>query len=213
MKKILLIFIAILCEMTCFAQLPTENLFLWLSADSVEIASGTTNRVSRMYDKSGNNNSFTQSNSTYRPTLVNSSFLNKNVVSFNGSNQYIVGSFPTPLDMPYLIFIMWNSSRSNTSTQMIFSLNNVNYFFDSGTTNNQVRLCGSLVYNKTYPITNYILTTGIVNGSSSYLYENLTYKATGSINNINNTTSCNIGRLFVESGTSSRYFEGNMFKL
>lgn len=63
---------------------------LWLDASDASTITQSSNAVSQWNDKSGNNRHATQETATYRPTLLTSNQNGKNVLSFDGSNDFLL---------------------------------------------------------------------------------------------------------------------------
>ena len=65
---------------------PTDNLQLWLRADSVELTNG---KVSRWYDLGPNNYVIQQTNANARPTVIDSAINDLPAISFNGTSTFL----------------------------------------------------------------------------------------------------------------------------
>jgi hypothetical protein len=105
--KVSIFFVLLLCTQLLWAQIPNENLRLWLRADSVEIVN---DKVATWYDLSGNDFHLTQDNATYRPTYADSVLNNKPAVRFDGSNDFMLNNFGQIFSQPNTIFIVYKLS-------------------------------------------------------------------------------------------------------
>lgn len=92
---------------------------LWVSSDSV--IADSSNRISQLTDKSGNNHHFTQSNNSYKPVLA---IVDGNpVIRFDGSNDVLYGVESTKsifrnIDK-YFIFFVYKSSIGGQAEQFL----------------------------------------------------------------------------------------------
>ncbi len=87
----MLIFIFVAMHIVAFAQIvpfPSENLQLWLRADSVGLTDG---KVSRWYDLSPNQFEIVQTNAAAMPTVSNDAQNGLPAVVFNGSPNFLTG--------------------------------------------------------------------------------------------------------------------------
>ena len=67
---------------------PTDNLQLWLRADSVELTDG---KVSRWYDLSPNQYEIVQTNATARPAVAENALNGQPALTFNGTSTFLTG--------------------------------------------------------------------------------------------------------------------------
>ena len=86
------------------AQIPTDNLKLWLKADSVELVSGL---VSQWYDASGNNLHLSQSNEVNRPLKTSNIYAGHPAFRFDGTNDQLKVSFSELMNQPVTYFVVW----------------------------------------------------------------------------------------------------------
>ena len=90
-KRITLIFSLLAVCAIAVAQsfpFPTENLQLWLRADSVELTDG---KVSRWFDQSPNKYEIVQPNAAARPTVTENALNGHPALTFNGTSNYLIG--------------------------------------------------------------------------------------------------------------------------
>ena len=90
-RRIIIVFTLLTMHVAAFAQsapFPTDNLQLWLRADSVELTDG---KVSRWYDLSPNQYEIVQTNAAARPTIIENALNEQPAVTFNGSSTYLTG--------------------------------------------------------------------------------------------------------------------------
>ncbi|HVX65406.1 MAG TPA: hypothetical protein VHA11_02325, partial [Bryobacteraceae bacterium] len=71
---------------------PTQNLKLWLKADTGVTLNGTT--VSKWADQSGNATDATQTNASLQPVLQTNAVNGRPALQFNGTNQYLGFKLP-----------------------------------------------------------------------------------------------------------------------
>ncbi len=201
------------------ANLPTTNLLAWLKSDNGVTTSSSN--VTQWTDLTGNGNTFSQSNSSYQPTLTTGAVNGLPAITFNGSSQYLVApsgfaNFTSGASM----FIVTKPTSSVTSAR----------FLDIGTgsTTNSFGVCeyspsAYLLYSfngstgssiqGTLTTSQYQILEAIQNGSGTgSLYTNGTSVASGSVNNINNTTrSAPVIGAYTGGGTY--YFQGQIAEI
>jgi len=176
MQRILCILsISIISIFKTYSQIPTENLMLWVSADSVEIIDG---KVAIMYDLSGNNSHAQQANSANRPIFKDIGLNNLPVLSFTG-NQFLKAQYPTSLSQPITSFAVWKTTQS---ANVVCYCNYSSSLFDLQSYSNGIQIYTSsgIGYSKPCPF-DFILSTAIYNGSSSKIFENGILKASGNV--------------------------------
>ncbi|MBA3706111.1 MAG: PKD domain-containing protein, partial [Bacteroidetes bacterium] len=184
-----------------FNPIVLPDLSLWLSADSVGLASG---KVSDWYDRSINNITLTQVNNNKRPVykVTNPEMNGHSCVNFDGIDDYLKGIFNSTLsnDSITLFLIQKTISSSNFSGSLVFT-NNINTtdnstsdnliaLLDINSTVNAFRNSNSVLYNNShiYKPTIYQITTdgtklktylnsaftGTMNSSGSFLFDQVT---------------------------------------
>ncbi|MBR3569007.1 MAG: PKD domain-containing protein [Salinivirgaceae bacterium] len=90
-RRIILIFTFVAMHIAALAQtvpFPTDNLQLWLRADSVELTDG---KVSRWFDLSPNQYEIVQASADARPAIAENALNGMPAVSFNGVSTYLTG--------------------------------------------------------------------------------------------------------------------------
>lgn len=90
-RRITLIFTFVAMRIVALAQtapFPTNNLQLWLRADSVELTDG---KVSRWFDLSPNQYEIVQSSASSRPKINKNAVSRYPAVVFNGESNYLTG--------------------------------------------------------------------------------------------------------------------------
>ena len=166
MKNIL--FLCFFCfYVSLFAQIPSQNLQLWVKGDSVEIING---KVSIWYDLSGNDFHLIQNNDSKRPTQNISILNNFPVLTFDG-NDYLISNPGIVFAQPITVFTVWKTLSASEQT-LIDNLAYPNHFLDNSRgTGVRMYALGEVSYLKSNPF-DFILTTGIYNFNTSKLYEN-----------------------------------------
>lgn len=129
MKSLLLsgffgVLLLLLQSSAAYAQVPTSNLKLHLTANAGITTSGDS--VNVWADQSGNGNDAVQTNLARRPVLVTNSLNGEPVIHFNGVNSYL--TLPTASDLgiqsnDYEIFIVSRSASVNTNTSFLLAGN------------------------------------------------------------------------------------------
>ncbi|HQA76245.1 MAG TPA: PKD domain-containing protein, partial [Salinivirgaceae bacterium] len=163
----------LILENSISAQIPTENLKLWLKADNVEIVNGL---VSQWNDASGNNLHLTQSNVINRPKLVENQLSGEPLVRFSGS-QWLKVQYPSIVEQPITIFVLWDNKSANSVicfcnySTLVFSLRSSGSVVD-------IHAGGPVGYSKSSPFT-YTLNSLVFNSSQSSIYENGVQKKSG----------------------------------
>ncbi|MFN3555772.1 MAG: PKD domain-containing protein [Bacteroidales bacterium] len=160
-----------------------QNLIVWYDADSIELIA---NKISVLFDKSGNNRHATQSNANNRPGITQTPLNNRNAINFEG-NEFLISNFQESLSQPISVFFLHNlQATGNRFMYDGITENNRMSFWSSGSTLTQTTTSGSFGYPKTSPYS-YSLITNIFTGVSSSVFENGQLRATG--NNGNTTLS------------------------
>ena len=107
---------------------PRGNLALWLKSDYGlgTTSLGSTN-VNSWADMSGNGFNFTQSTSSFYPTLISNAINNKPAVNFNGNNQSLE-AYPITTDFGNGVssFVVAQPALNGTTTQSFFDFGNYN---------------------------------------------------------------------------------------
>ncbi len=167
-KKILGVLLLLVLFNLCFAQVPTNNLKLWITSDSVQ-KSG--NKIITCFDLSGNNNNLNQFNSDFQP--IHSDTLNNYPgITFDGINDHLDSDTTFFLNDPFTYFIIW--SLDDTDQQFVFRNTEVGDVYNAANLqfyNNQLRTAPSgWSYSKNSP---FVLLNTIINDSSNgFAYEN-----------------------------------------
>jgi len=205
--KILLIFFSffILNITKFYAQIPQNNLILWLSADSVEIVD---NKVATWYDKSGNDFHLTQENATKRPLRIDSVLNNLPVIRFNGSTTSMSCAFETTFAQPNSFFII--HKIKNGSNQVIFdgvSSERSLLQYYSGRLKLRSLTDNTVFYNMSVP-TQFILNTLVYNSPNSQLFEFGELKSSGNSGNLG-CDGINLG----SSLENTAYFNGDIAEI
>ena len=206
---------------------PTDNLQLWLRADSVEVTNG---KVSRWYDLSPNNYIIQQTNTTAKPIINDSAINGFPALQFNGSSTYLTGGDILDLgnsnwtwlivgkdrqrswNRPYLAKTLYGSAIGR------YSLSSSYFVFVPGPSNTE--------YNTGYysadlnPANRWHILTWENNRNilknTFYLNNNLVANASFSNNNMDNTSCFLIGAYNGTSGTtpmSGYYFNGEIAEI
>ncbi|HOK38691.1 MAG TPA: PKD domain-containing protein [Bacteroidales bacterium] len=114
MNKLFLIYFLLFVSVNfVIAQIPDENLQLWLRADSVV---ANSNKVSRWYDLSSNNYLITQLTEINCPIVIENSLNNQPVIQFDGINDYLDGGDILNLGANSHTFFIVGKSNSNNGT-------------------------------------------------------------------------------------------------
>ena len=90
-RRIIIVFTLLTMHIAAFAQsspFPTDNLQLWLRADSVELTDG---KVSRWFDQSPNQYEIHQTDDAARPTVTENALNGQPTLAFNGTTSYLIG--------------------------------------------------------------------------------------------------------------------------
>ncbi|MFW5983029.1 MAG: hypothetical protein ACOCQ4_00895, partial [bacterium] len=162
------------------AQIATENLQLWLCADSLEVDEGS---VDSWYDLSGNNFHLSQTNLNSQPTFTDSVINNQPTVYFDGIDDFMSVDFATNFSQPITIFVVWNSL--NNQHNMIYDNYSGTRFFLFRANDGELRINAENA-NLAYDIgfqTKFLLTTSIYNFNNSVIKENSLIKNTGNVSN------------------------------
>ena len=92
---------------------------LWLDAADASTVTTVSGAVSQWNDKSGNGRNATQATSTHRPLLTSNGLNSKNVITFDGSNDWL--SLASSLLSNQTAFSWYLvGARANTNTQCFF---------------------------------------------------------------------------------------------
>ncbi len=160
-----------------YSQIPTENLMLWFSADSVE---NIDNKIATFYNLASNEYHAQQANPTNRPLLKESGLNNLPVLSFSG-NQWLKAQFSNTISQPITSFAVWKTTES---TNVACYCNYSSPLFDLQSYSNGIQIYTSsgFGYSKPCPF-DFIITTAIYNGNNSKLFENGILKASGNAGN------------------------------
>ena len=105
-------------HIAAFAQyvpFPTDNLQLWLRADSVGLTDG---RVSRWFDLSHNRYEIVQTNAAARPTLSSDLLNGQPVLTFNGAQQLVGQALPL-LNQNWTFFVVARTFAKTGSEQLL----------------------------------------------------------------------------------------------
>ncbi len=95
------------------AQIPTNQLHLWLRADSVQLVSG---KVQRWYDLSPNQFLIQQTNASNQPLKVDNALGGKPAIRFNGSTTFLDGGDILDIETnSHTIFFVASRNTSNGS--------------------------------------------------------------------------------------------------
>lgn len=201
------------------AAVPTTGLLTWLKADYGVSTSGTS--VTQWTDCSPTANNASQTNSSNQPTLVPNAVNGLPAISFNGTSQYLqLGAGFANLTAGPSAFVV--VSPSNSSTGSIFDIGNgsaSNNFTlsTSGSTPTVTAYNGStgssLSASGVLSTGQYQLLEAFQTGSSSgTLSVNGEQVASGSLNNLTNTTRSMNNIASNYSGTSS-FLQGNIAEM
>lgn len=186
-----------------------SHLKLWSAADSVLLNSGF---VETMYDKSGNNFHFSQSNLTKAPILVTNSFNNRQYLKFDGSNDFMKSNFGQSFLQPATIVVLWrNTLMKNQNVFDSFSGQGFSFYFPYAVTNTLIATAGSiggLQYNK--PISLHHSISTMIFSPQSKLFENGLLKVSGSDVGSNSINGFTIGSV---STTDTRFLNGEIAEI
>lgn len=93
---------------------------LWLDASDAATITSSGGAVSQWDDKSGNTNTFSQSNGTYKPTTGATTLNGHNVVDFAAPNHMNTGTTPT-IGQPFtLLFVARNTTPTTGGHGRVF---------------------------------------------------------------------------------------------
>jgi PKD repeat protein len=177
-----------------YSQIPTNNLKLWINADSVSLNSGY---VDTLYDLSGNNNHVAQSVLSNCPSFADSisQLNNYPVISFAGSNDFMSCDFGENFSIPNTFFIVWTKSNNSLSYAWseIGGSHRTDLFFNNNTVGLSKTAGNDINYNQNIPFTN--INTAIFNGSNSKIFRNGIFMDNGSTSDANSTSSIVLGKL------------------
>jgi hypothetical protein len=197
--KLFLIVINFIFITTTYAQIPDNNLVLWLDADSVQLID---NKVATWYDVSGSDHNLTQASTSWRPSI--SSFNSNPLVSFNG-NAYFQINFGETFAQPNTIFVVYRI-RSAATMAFIFDEITATRTMLYWNANLMVMHSGlNLTYSKSSP-TSLTLSTLIYNSSSSSFRENGSVKSIGNAGT-NSITGLTIGTRYT---AAANYLTGDI---
>lgn len=160
----------------------------WWDFNGQFVTKDSLNRISIVADRSPNGYNQVQANDSFKPThtIVNGI----GVARFDNVNDMMVSSFGTTYNQPLTYFAIWKTFASGN--YFLFDgidATHRNIFYTYTAPSAQVGIFGNLSalgYDKTLPLSSYILTTGVFNGATSKIYENGVLMNTGSIG----TNSC-----------------------
>ncbi|MEZ4978860.1 MAG: PKD domain-containing protein [Chitinophagales bacterium] len=174
--KLLISAIFVSFHISCvFSQIPSNNLKLWLQADSNVVLSSNT--VASWNDVNFNGFSAVQPNANSRPTQVFDNSIQSNTIQFDGIDNILLVDFGTLTPQANTYFIVWKTNGT-TPIQIAFGsfpklnallTNNNQLFLNAGT--------GQSYYNEPLPF-NYIISSCVFNGTQSKLYRNGVLKNT-----------------------------------
>lgn len=192
------------------AQIPTNNLKLWLKADSVELVSGL---VSQWYDASGNNLHLTQSNEVNRPIQTSNIYAGHPSIRFDGTNDQLKVSFSELMNQPVTYFVVWkrNIPKAQNILDGVDELNRVtlgqpysNLEFFAINAKGSAYL--GLYYTK--PETSNLTVSSIILSSPTIFFDNGVLKISGDAGNmgINGLT---VGAAY----NNSRFFNGDITEI
>lgn len=153
------------------AQIPTQDLKVWLCADSGMVLSGSN--VAQWTDLSGNGNHFTQGIPARRPLLQNNSINGKSSVFFDGSDDILECDFNDTINQPNTFFILVKLGTAN-SDEFIFDGINSSYrnaYVYYPNTNSFLAWAGASA-NISKTLNDYALHTLVFSGSNSKVYIN-----------------------------------------
>ena len=106
-------------HIAAFAQqplpFPTDNLQLWLRADSVELTDG---KVSRWYDLSPNQYEIVQTSAAARPAVAENALNGLPVLTFSGSQQLVGQSLPL-LNQNWIFFVVAKTIAKTGNEQLL----------------------------------------------------------------------------------------------
>lgn len=88
----------------------TDNLMLWLVADSINQANSTS--VTNWQDVSGNNRNAAQGTASLQPTYLTNQVNGHAVVRFDGSNDYLTGSHSYDAQHVFAVFRMLSANQN-----------------------------------------------------------------------------------------------------
>lgn len=110
-KKFFLFSCVLFClHLTILAQIPSQNLQLWLRADSGVVLNNGA--VESWLDVSGNNNHASQVNTIQQPLYVNNAIHGKSALGFNGINRYLNGTTIPDINTSSLtLFVVANGAN------------------------------------------------------------------------------------------------------
>ena len=202
------LFLFLFLSSCSFAQIPLNDLILWVKADSA-VTYSLDNRVSE-WASSNSNHNLVQSSHNNKPIyLENVQEINeKPSIQFNGGNWLSV-DFLSQYEQPNTFFIFYNNRRTGNTIQGIFD------GIQNGKRNTLSWASGiraiagnssmnSLAYSKSQPYS-YIINTIVYNTNSSKIYENGHLKKASSVDS-NPLGGFQIGR---RTAVNTRYFIGD----
>jgi hypothetical protein len=92
---------------------------LWFDADDLSTITTISGNVSQWNDKSGNGNDASQSTSSNRPSVSVASLNNRNVVTFNGSSQYLNHNYSSGA-APHSVFVVGRRLSGGSTDFQVF---------------------------------------------------------------------------------------------
>ncbi|HOG19428.1 MAG TPA: PKD domain-containing protein, partial [Salinivirgaceae bacterium] len=211
-RLVLLLFLLqlrLVVENSTFAQIPTENLKLWLKANNVELVN---EMVSQWYDASGNNLHLTQSNEANRPLQTSNIYAGYPAIRFDGINDQLKVNFSELTNQPVTFFVVWkkNASKQQNIFDGVDESNRMTFGQSySNLENFAINASGTglgLYYTK--PVTSNLTVSSIIFSSPSKFFDNGVLKKSG------NAGTMGINGLTVGAAyNNSRFFNGDITEI
>ena len=211
-RRIMLIFIFVALHAVAVAQsvpFPTDNLQLWLCADSVELTDG---KVSRWFDQSPNQYEIVQTKAVAMPTCNSDALNGLPAIVFDGSSNYLTGGDILDLRTDSWTWFIVGCGESGSILAKTLYQGNVKSYYNVGTKNIRF-LNKSITYELMQPpkILNWI--NDINNGGSIFINNRLVATTESpSVDNYDNDLPFFVGgcgnRTTGQTPASTQYLKG-----
>ena len=119
-RRIIIVFTLLTMHIAAFAQsapFPTDNLQLWLRADSVELTDG---KVSRWYDLSPNQYEIVQTNIKAMPSVTENALNGQPALTFSGKHQLVGPIIAAQNGKDWTFFTVAKTFAHTSSKQSVF---------------------------------------------------------------------------------------------
>ncbi|MDD2635203.1 MAG: hypothetical protein PHW82_06850, partial [Bacteroidales bacterium] len=175
-----------------FSPKNIDSLLIWLPAHS---NTNNANNVSSWLDLSSNSFELGQTDINKQPTLIDSVFNNLPIVSFDGINDNLFLDLIDSRTTPISIFILWKNTKNSGTSPPIYCNHGADILRLRSQLGGSLSIdanTSSVVYSKDQLFSNFIITTGYFDEANSKIWENGTFKSSGSLTNVN-LSNINVG--------------------